>query len=124
MKEMILIVDDDPMYIDLVSNLLETQHCQVLAAKDGAKALGLLEKNKVDLIVSDVEMPTMSGFEFQQRVRKIDRYAATPFVFLTGTTDTHKLEQARKLPNTRVIQKVNLVHDLLDVLGGLDRPKQ
>ena len=57
----VLIVDDDKLMLEAISFSLKGDGCEVLIAEDGCKALNILEKETIDLIVSDIMMPTMSG---------------------------------------------------------------
>ena len=57
----VLIVDDEPMLLDIFREWLEEDDCRVLTAGDGAAALQILRNQNVDVIVSDVRMPVMDG---------------------------------------------------------------
>jgi CheY-like chemotaxis protein len=63
----ILVVDDDPDVLDYASSVLEELGYRVLAAPDGAVALALLERERVDLLFTDVLMPGLNGFEVARR---------------------------------------------------------
>lgn len=92
----ILIVEDHPT----IRRLLEYRvgkHYAVRAAEDGEHALRLVEDEAPDLIVSDVMMPRMDGFALLQVLRREERTAAIPFIFLTAKTDD--LSRAKGLSN-------------------------
>jgi signal transduction histidine kinase len=81
----ILVVEDDPSMLEILVFLLEDEGYTVLAADRGDAALSLLQKNdKPDLIVSDVTMPGMSGFDLYERIRSRVDWAQIPFIFLTA----------------------------------------
>jgi two-component system sensor histidine kinase/response regulator len=80
----ILIVEDDPSMLDIISYLLEQEGYQVIQAKNGQAGLSVLEDGPPDLIVSDVMMPGMDGFDFYQRVHDKVAWAQIPFIFLTA----------------------------------------
>ena len=65
----ILVVDDEDVLRDMLGDALRLSGFEVLEASDGSKALALLQKEKVDLIVSDVNMPGMDGFETTEKTR-------------------------------------------------------
>lgn len=121
MKMNILVVDDDPLYIDLVHDVVTQFGHSTIGAEDGEHALELLRTNDVHLIISDIEMPVMGGITFYTEVRKLAQHGRTPFVFLSGTTRTDLLEAVSKLPDARLIRKSQLVAGLpalLEELGG------
>ena len=116
MERTILAVDDDPMYIDLVTDVAVSQHYTVISAPDGASALNLLITHQVDLIVSDVEMPVMDGLAFHASVRSDSRFSSLPFIFLTGTTNPKALTYITEHTDVRHIPKANLVTELTALL--------
>ena len=80
-RRRVLIVDDSPIVRDLLSELLSSVGLEVRTAGDGAAALQTLAEHPVDLIVCDVEMPVMDGFELLRRLR--DRAERVPVVMVT-----------------------------------------
>ena len=80
----ILIVDDEPNIILVLEFLLEKQGYQVKKAFDGLHALEILVDFTPDVIVLDVMMPNMDGFETASAIRKIPELEATTIVFLTA----------------------------------------
>ena len=80
-RRRVLIVDDSPIVRDLLSELLSSVGLEVRTAADGAAALQSLADHPVDLIVCDVEMPVMDGFELLRRLR--DRADRVPVVMVT-----------------------------------------
>ncbi len=86
MSEKILIVDDEPSLLFSLQEYLTGLGYQVLTAEDGATALNLLTRTQPDLIISDIMMEGMDGFEFQKRVASLTGNAI-PFIFLTARAD-------------------------------------
>lgn len=85
----VLIVDDEPANLHLLSETLTAQY-SVIAAKSGEQALKRLESNSVDLILLDVEMPGMDGY---QVIREIKNHADTqhiPVIFVTAKTEAEQ----------------------------------
>jgi chemotaxis protein histidine kinase CheA len=80
-RRRVLVVDDSPIVRDLLSELLSSVGLSVRVAGDGAAALQSLAEQAVDLIVCDVEMPVMDGFELLRRLR--DRADRVPIVMVT-----------------------------------------
>ena len=87
----ILIVDDIPSNIRLMVSILDDKGYSVSYAQSGAKAIELCKKVNFDLILLDVMMPGMDGFEVCRQLRLIDQYAAVPVIFLTAKTDQESI---------------------------------
>ncbi|MFW5661484.1 MAG: response regulator transcription factor [Oceanicaulis sp.] len=77
----LLVVDDDDRIRDLLAKFLRQRGLRVSTARDGAEALALLAQMRFDLVVLDVMMPRMDGFEVTRRVRREDD---TPLILLTA----------------------------------------
>ena len=73
----ILVVDDEPSICEIAGKILESKGYEVLTAKDGVDGLNALSKSLPDLIISDLNMPRMSGFEFLAVVRERFPHIAT-----------------------------------------------
>lgn len=81
----ILIVEDNASLLEGLKDLLESTGYHVVSAENGIEALDVLEDNiKPDLIISDIMMPRMDGYEFQARVRDKPDLIRVPFIFLTA----------------------------------------
>jgi len=80
----ILVVEDEPGILRIVTYLLEEQGYTVLQAAEGLSALALVEQQSPDLIISDIKMPGMDGFTLCERVRANPALGQTPFIFLTA----------------------------------------
>lgn len=89
MPKIILHVDDEPDVLALVKVVLEREGYQVTSAESGKDCLDVLKKQKVDLILLDIMMPKMSGWEVLKRVRK--EYSGTKVVFLTVVKINEKM---------------------------------
>ena len=84
MAERILIVDDDPWILRMVSTLLEKRGYTIFTAGDGEEALFKADEVKPDLIVTDVMMPKMDGWELVRALRSKPSMALVPVLFLTA----------------------------------------
>ena len=83
----ILIVDDTPHNIDVLSATLGDEHCELMAATSGARALELAARGQPDLVLLDVMMPGMDGFEVCRRLKADPATADIPVIFVTARTD-------------------------------------
>lgn len=84
MKYRILIVDDDAEIRDVLSGLLTLKGYEVLTAKDGLAAVSEVTQYRPDLMILDVSMPRMSGFQTCQAIRKTKGFERLPVIFLTA----------------------------------------
>jgi len=82
----ILIVDDSISIRKYVSGIFAENQFQTLAAKNGLEAMEMLKKQAVDLIITDLEMPQMSGYDFIKAIRENPKISDLPIIVLTGRT--------------------------------------
>lgn len=87
MSEVILVVDDDSANLMLAQKILGGRY-RVAAANSGAVAFKYLEKNRPDLILLDINMPEMSGFEAIEKLKNNEAYSSIPVIFLTADKST------------------------------------
>jgi len=80
----ILVVDDDPLVIRLVKEILKTQGFAVETAKDGIDAMVMVKANKPDLIVLDIMMPELNGYDVLKTLKFQDEYKKIPVILLTA----------------------------------------
>jgi diguanylate cyclase (GGDEF)-like protein/PAS domain S-box-containing protein len=93
----ILVVDDDTRLRDLLWTVLTPLKCEVVTAGSGEEALTVLLQRKVAVIVLDVNLPGMDGFETAQLIRDVEEMASTPIIFLTGQADAGDLNRGYDL---------------------------
>ena len=99
----ILAVDDDRLTLAVVSRALAGPERKVLTASNGLEAVEVLRDQFVDLLVTDLEMPLMGGFQLLTHVTS--RYPAVPVVVLSGVLDDEKRGKVRELGAMRVLAK-------------------
>ena len=78
----ILVVDDDPIVLNMVSTLFSRFGCPVHCAHDGVEALSIFEQTPAELVVTDFEMPMMNGWQLGVRLKELS--PATKVVIMTG----------------------------------------
>ncbi|MEO8163934.1 MAG: response regulator [Betaproteobacteria bacterium] len=89
----LLIVDDKPQNLRLISDFLAEQGFELMLTRSGAQALDKIELAMPDLVLLDVTMPKMDGFEVCRRLKSNARTASLPVIFMTALDDTaHKVE--------------------------------
>ena len=84
MSRKILVADDEPHILQVVSTKLKNAGFEVLTAMDGEEALELAKAELPDLVITDFQMPIMTGLEFCKRLRLCDGTRAIPAVMLTA----------------------------------------
>ncbi|MBI3579053.1 MAG: response regulator [Ignavibacteriales bacterium] len=104
-KKHILIVDDEPAWLKLMGRTLRDAGYLVKEADSGSAALTALQKYKPDLIVSDLRMPDMNGFDLLDHIKKLPKLSATPVVFLSAIDDFHAKKVAQELGAVACIPK-------------------
>lgn len=80
----ILLVDDQPDFLENMAMTLEAAGYHTVGATHGFEALDALKRHEIDLIVSDIGMPQMGGYQLFQRIHQNPSWVNIPFVFLTG----------------------------------------
>lgn len=87
-KGFILVVDDNPTNLAVISQALRTEGWQIRIAVDGEDALSKVAQNSPDLILLDVQMPGIDGFEVCQRLKANDKTSDIPIIFMTALSET------------------------------------
>ncbi len=102
----ILIVDDEPQNLTLFEAILKLDDYGVTSAQNGVEALALLRENPIDLIISDILMPEMDGFQLLRECKKDPALKEIPFAFCTATyTEPKDREFAMSLGVDRFLMK-------------------
>ena len=105
-KKKLLLVEDSPFFRNMLSPLLAAAGYDVTMAADGDAALKLLDgERRFDIIVSDIEMPGMNGYDFAKACRGDERFRATPIVALTAHAEAKDFELGRDAGFTDYVAK-------------------
>jgi len=105
MTKKILTVDDSKTMRQMVTHTLKTAGYEVVEAEDGNEGIKVLESNKVDLIITDLNMPNLDGFGFIEKVRATTGHKYVPILMLTTESDPQKKERGKTLGATGWIVK-------------------
>ncbi|MEI7903513.1 MAG: response regulator [bacterium] len=95
MPPLVLVVEDNPVNLELVCALLEEHAGESLAATSGDAALHLLRQSRPDLVLVDVQLPGMSGYQVTRRIKADPALADIPVVALTAHAMAHEDVRAR-----------------------------
>ncbi len=120
----ILAVDDEPDLLDNISLALEAENYQVLTANDGVEALSVLKAHPIDLILADIAMPDMNGYQLYERVRENPEWITIPFIFLTARTMDSDIRYGKELGVDDYLAKPIRAADLIAVVRGKLRRAQ
>jgi DNA-binding response OmpR family regulator len=121
----ILIVDDQPEILENIALVLESEGYQAFSASDGVEALELLQSRTVDLVLADIAMPRMNGYQLYERVRENPDWLAIPFLFLTARAMDSDIRYGKELGVDDYLVKPIEPEDLLAAVHGrLRRARQ
>jgi two-component system, sensor histidine kinase and response regulator len=114
-KATILVVEDDRNLMQGIRDILELQEYSVLTANNGLDGLDIMQKRPAppDLIVSDIMMPGMNGYEFFEAVRNELRWTAIPFIFLTAKGEKADVRAGKSMGADDYVTKPFDAEDLL-----------
>lgn len=118
MKQRILVIDDEQTIRHLLGELLRYAGYEVHSAANGAEGLRMARELLPDLILCDVNMPVLSGFDCLAAVRQEAALAVTPFVFLTGRGDHVDIRQGMTSGADDYIVKPFNAHELLKAVAA------
>ena len=104
MEKLIFIVDDNDANLTMAASVLENEY-KVLTMPSAGKMFQLLEKKRPDLILMDIEMPEMNGFEAVVKLKENPQWKDIPCLFLTGWNDEKQTADALKTGALEVINK-------------------
>ena len=118
-RKMVMVVDDSITMRRVASKLLTRHDYQVVTAKDGVDALAQLEENNPDVMLLDIEMPRMDGFELANHMRNEPRFSAIPIIMITSRTGTKHRDHALELGVDRYMGKPYQESELIDSIASL-----
>lgn len=106
MGKKILVADDEKHIVQIVQfNLEKKGNYEVVVAYDGEMALELIKSENPDLIISDIMMPKMTGFELYEAMIKDDRIKETPFIILTAKGQDSYFEEGQEKGILHILTK-------------------
>lgn len=116
MAKRFLIVDDSASMRQLVSFTIRKAGYEIVAAENGKDALGKLNGPKVDVVITDLNMPEMDGIEFIKKLRGMPDYKFAPIVMLTTESQEAKKQEGRQAGASGWIVKPFTPEQLLEVV--------
>lgn len=124
MAPMILVVEDHPVMQRNIRMGLEMSGYHVVVAADGIEALAVLRAQAIDLILADIAMPRMNGYQLYERLRQNRDWALIPFVFLSARALDSDIRYGKALGADDYLVKPFHLEDLLAIVTGRLRRAQ
>ena len=121
MSKTVLIVDDSASMRQLVSFALKDAGYEVIDAVNGRDALGKLNGTKIEMVLTDLNMPEMDGIEFIKQFRNSSGYRFTPVVMLTTESQESKKQEGKQAGASGWIVKPFTPEQLIDVVKKFAR---
>ena len=115
----VMVVDDSVTVRKVTSRLLERQGMDVIVAKDGIEAIALLQERRPDVMLLDIEMPRMDGFEVARQIRHDDRLSDLPIIMISSRTGEKHREHAAQLGVNSFLGKPFQENELLETIDHL-----
>jgi adenylate cyclase len=113
MNSRILIIEDEPANIAVLSSVLRDKGYQTSVALSGEQGLDLLTRFRPDLILLDIMMPGIDGFETCRRIKSDSRWRDIPIIFITGRTETVDIVRGFEMGAVDYVAKPFNAHELL-----------
>ncbi|EKC45214.1 two-component system response regulator, partial [human gut metagenome] len=110
-KIKVLLVEDETSLAMILSDTLEAQGFEMRTAHDGEEGLRMFDEQKPDVLVADVMMPKMDGFEMVRRIRKTD--SRTPVLFLTARSAVNDVVEGFELGGNDYLKKPFAIQELI-----------
>jgi pilus assembly protein CpaE len=117
----VFLIDDEPLYHKMIARAIEPHGYVVGFAKSGIEGLAAIPKFNPDVIITDLRLPDLSGYEVAQRLRRDPVFNATPIIFLTSQTDLSDKLKAFEVGADDYLVKPFQPDELLARLGALAR---
>jgi len=115
-KQIVFVVEDNDAYRVLLGRMLEQRGFLVLMFENGFKALSMLEYLIPCIILSDIQMPGMDGFELREEIDSMYPKLRIPFQYISSTNEQVLIEKANELSILELVQKPARAEELSEVL--------
>ena len=114
-KKVILAIDDNLQQLSEFKSMLVPQY-DLRVVKSASEAIAYLYRNPSDIILLDIEMPNINGFEFFNDIRKIPSYIKTPIIIVSGNSGQEFMDQCNKYDAAGVLGKPVKPENLIELI--------
>lgn len=104
-RKTVLFIDDESPWLEMIKASVDGKGFEILTADSGEAALKQLQRKTPDLILSDVRMPTMNGFDLFEKVRSNPKFRNVPYVFMSSIDDFDARRTAKELGADDYVEK-------------------
>ena len=116
----ILLVDNDPVYLNLMAEVLTLHLHTVIKASDGEQALDCVRQEPVDLVLSDISMPKINGVNLQRYIREDEKLKHIPFAWNSGYRELREVVEIENPQIDFIFDKAMPIPNLLYFLNHLN----
>ncbi|MCW5894435.1 MAG: response regulator [Bacteroidetes bacterium] len=117
----ILLVDNDPVYINLMAEVLRLHSYDIVIATDGEAALDVLDREAIDLVISDISMPRMNGINLYKSVRANERLKNILFAWNSGYRELRDIVEVENPSIDFKLDKAMPMPGFLYFIGSLQK---
>ncbi|MCX6720897.1 MAG: response regulator [Candidatus Staskawiczbacteria bacterium] len=118
MKKNILIIEDDSFFVELISKKLFSKEFSILSAKDGEEGIKKAKEEKPDLILLDLLLPVMDGYEVLSTLKNDSETSAIPIIILSNLSSKEDIDKGLKLGASDFLIKSQI--DLEEIVGKIN----
>ena len=118
MEKKILVVDDDDLVLVALRELLTPAGYEVATSLSGAEAMERLSKDEYDVLVIDIAMPEMDGYELCQAIRRLEGYRETPIIMLTAKCSDEDRQKGLEAGANLFLPKPISPDRLISIISG------
>jgi CheY-like chemotaxis protein len=121
-KKRVLIVDDNPYILKLLTMMLELENLEVKTANDGSDALNLIineSEERFDIVITDYQMPIIDGQEFAETLKKYDEYKNIPIILVTQATHIRYENDNKYSVFDKILHKPVTKEALVEIMNTL-----
>ena len=118
-REKLLVVDDEKDFVGFISERLEAKGFDILKAFDGKEGLGMARTQKPDLIILDVAMPEMNGYDVCRRLKADRNYKSIPIIMLTAKFQPNDILFGKEMGSDAYLTKPLELELLLNTVNAL-----
>jgi DNA-binding response OmpR family regulator len=104
----ILFIEDDPLINKIYSTRLKTDGHEVFTAENGEEGLKIAMDNNPDIVILDVMMPRVDGFEVLEKLREDERFKLKPIIMYSNLNNEEEIKRAKQMGVTEFVIKANL----------------
>jgi CheY-like chemotaxis protein len=118
-SQTVLLVDDESPWLEAMTIVLRNESYNVITANSGEEALKKLETKKPDLILADIRMPVMNGFDLYEKIRDNPGLKSVPYVFMSSMDDFDAKKVAQDLGADDYVTKPYDINDVKTIVLDL-----